>query len=206
MKLISVLLNEIFDIESSYEFKKVQDVDHGKGLGRVLIYKFCTDGNIENCNGFLYKVELKEDIKTRGKYPPIFDLSFNVPTVTVDDEDQLKTKAAKGDVGNRSYEILTGEHDPRVFPTVIKITKDFIKIADKDYPEEDGGYAITWEGTFGDEYGHDAGQDKKDARERIYKTAVDKFKGDHNNLEIVDEINSPTSKIQLRFNKWSPAE
>lgn len=206
MKLISILLNEIFDIESSYEFKKVEDVDHGKGLGRVLIYKFCTDGDIENCNGFVYKVELKEDIKTRGKYPPIFDLSFNVPTETVDDEDQLRTKAAKGDVGNRSYEILTGQQDTTVFSTVIKIAKDFIETADKDYPEKDGGYAITWEGTFGDEYGYDAGQKQKDARERIYKFAVDKFKGDHSNLEIVDEINSPTGKIQLRFNGWSPAE
>lgn len=206
MKLITVLLNELIDPTSYYEFKKVQDVQHGRGLGRVLIYKFCTDGNVENCNGFVYKVELKEDIKTRGMHPPLFDLSFNVPTETVDDEDQLITKAAKGDVGNRSYEVLTGEQDTKVFSTVVKIAKDFIKDADNKYSIEDGGYAITWEGTFGDEYGHDAGQKQKDARETIYKYAVRKFKGDHSNLIVVGETESPTSKIQLRFNGWSPAE
>ena len=206
MKLISVLLNEIIDIESAYEFEKVEDVDHGKGLGRILIYKFCTDGDIENCNGFLYKVELKEDMKTKGIYPPLFELSFKVPTKTVDDEDQLRTKAAKGDAGNYSYEILTGEQDTKVYSTVVKIAKDFIKDADNKYPIEKGGYAITWEGTFGDEYEHDAGQKQKTIRERIYKTAVDKFKGDHSNLIVVDETEPPTSKIQLRFNEWSPAE
>ena len=206
MKLISVLLNELIDLESAYEFKKVEDVNHGKGLGRVLIYKFCTDGDIENCIGFLYTVELKEDMITKGIYPPLFELSFKVPTVTVDDKDQLKTIAAKGDVGNNSYDIQTNQHDTGVFPTVVKIAKDFIKVADEDYPVEDGGYAITWEGTFGAEYSDDAGQSKKDARERIYKSAVEKFKGDHSNLEVVDKIESPNSKIQLRFNGWSPAE
>ena len=206
MKLISILLNEIFDIESSYEFKKVEDVDHGKGLGRVLIYKFCTDGDIENCDGFVYKVELKEDIKTRGKYPPIFDLSFNVPTETVDDEDQYKTKAAKGDAGNRSFDTLTNEQDSKVLNTVVLITHKLIEQFNKDYPVKDGGYAITWEGTFGPEYSDDAGQSSKDSRENIYKYAVYKFKRHHKNLEVVDDKESPTKNIQLRFNGWSSDE
>lgn len=217
MKLISVLLNEVFDIVLNnpkegtyYKFGEPEDVERGKGLGRRLVYMFCTDEEfdidheMEECSGFVYKVELNE--QTRGTSPPLFELSYNVPTKTVDGGDQPKTIPAKGDAGNRSYEILTGERDTKVLSTVALITHRFIETANKKYTEDKGGYAITWEGTFGDEYGHDAGQKSKDSRERIYKYAVHKFKGEHSNLEIVDEIKSPTGKIQLRFNGWTPAE
>lgn len=228
------LNNPIEDVQH-YRYKEIMNAGGTQGLPRTIKYEFVTatkEGYNEMSNkefgvdfdkleseeqkklvkdkvrgnSLVYNVIFNESISTRGKIPSIFELSFNVPTKTVDDKDQLSVQAAKGDAGNRSHDTLTGERDPKVFNTIILITHKLIEQFNDDYPVKDGGYAITWEGTFGDEYSDDAGQSSKDSRERIYKLLVDKFKRYHKNLEVVDKTESPTKKIQLRFNGWSSDE
>jgi len=243
MKLISVILNEIMDVDLNnpiedvqhYRYKEIMNAGGTQGLPRTIKYEFVTatkeDYNemsnkefgvdfdkLESeeqkklvkdkvrGNSLVYNIIFNQSISTRGKIPPMFVLSFNVPTKTVDDEDQYKTKAAKGDAGNRSFDTLTNEQDSKVLNTVVLITHKLIEQFNKDYPVKDGGYAITWEGTFGPEYSDDAGQSSKDSRENIYKYAVYKFKRHHKNLEVVDDKESPTKNIQLRFNGWSSDE
>lgn len=234
-ELMDVDLNNPIEDVQHYQYKEIMNSGGTQGMPRTIKYEFVTatkeDHNkISNKvfgvdfdklesegqkklvkdkvrgNSLVYNVIFNESISTRGKIPSIFELSFNVPTKTVDDEDQVSIKAAKGDAGNRSFDTQTEERDSKVINTVILITHKLIEQFNEDYPIEDGGYAITWEGTFGPEYSDDAGQSSKDSRERMYEYAVYKFKRHHKNLEVVDKTESPTKKIQLRFNGWSSDE